>query len=81
MLTLPLLLLSRLHLLVRVQDLNAQPLLLEQLDASFDAVLCVNGLQYLTQPELVLTEVGAVLPRAWRRAHRQQPAQHCMRDS
>ncbi|WIA34988.1 hypothetical protein OEZ86_013268 [Tetradesmus obliquus] len=44
-----------------VQDLNAQPLLLEQLDASFDAVLCVNGLQYLTQPELVLTEAWRVL--------------------
>jgi hypothetical protein len=42
---------------VVVQDLNAQPLLLEQVDASYDAVLCVNGLQYLTQPELVLTEV------------------------
>ena len=50
--------LSALHLLARVQDLNAQPLLLEQLDASYDAVLCVNGLQYLSQPELVLTEVG-----------------------
>uniref|UniRef100_A0A383VHU0 Methyltransferase type 11 domain-containing protein n=1 Tax=Tetradesmus obliquus TaxID=3088 RepID=A0A383VHU0_TETOB len=44
-----------------VQDLNAQPLLLEQLDASYDAVLCVNGLQYLTQPELVLTEAWRVL--------------------
>jgi hypothetical protein len=39
------------------QDLNAQPLLLEQVDASYNAVLCVNGLQYLTQPEAVLTEV------------------------
>jgi hypothetical protein len=40
-----------------VQDLNAQPLLLEQVDAAYDAVLCINGLQYLTQPEAVLTEV------------------------
>lgn len=43
------------------QDLNAQPLLLEQVDASYDAVLFVNGLQYLTQPELVLTEAWRVL--------------------
>lgn len=41
-----------------VQDLNLQPLLLEQLDASYDVVLCVNGIQYLTQPETVVTEVG-----------------------
>ncbi|KAF6255779.1 hypothetical protein COO60DRAFT_1462029 [Scenedesmus sp. NREL 46B-D3] len=44
-----------------VQDLNAQPLLLEQVDGSYDAVLCVNGLQYLTQLELVLTEAWRVL--------------------
>jgi hypothetical protein len=47
----------RRRLCCAVQDLNGQPLLLEQLDASYDAVLCVNGLQYLTQPEAVLTEV------------------------
>jgi hypothetical protein len=40
-----------------LQDLNLLPELDEQLDASFDAVLCVNGLQYLTQPETVLAEV------------------------
>jgi hypothetical protein len=55
-----------------VQDLNAQPLLLEQVDAAYDAVLCVNGLQYLTQPEAVLTEVrGQQLSQ-----HSQQPSQH-----
>jgi hypothetical protein len=41
-----------------LQDLNAQPLLREQLDASYDAVLCVNGAQYLTQLETVMAEVG-----------------------
>lgn len=42
-----------------VQDLNLQPQLLEQLDSSYHAVLCVNGIQYLTQPETVLAEVGS----------------------
>jgi hypothetical protein len=40
------------------QDLNEQPLLSELLDNSYDAVLCVNGVQYLTQPETVLAEVS-----------------------
>lgn len=40
-----------------LQDLNLQPLLHEQLDSSYDVVLCVNGIQYLTQPETVLAEV------------------------
>jgi 2-polyprenyl-3-methyl-5-hydroxy-6-metoxy-1,4-benzoquinol methylase len=39
------------------QDMNLQPLLMEELDASYDVVLCVNGIQYLTQPEAVLNEV------------------------
>lgn len=46
-------------LLLPLQDLNQQPLLMEQLDSSYDAVLCVNGIQYLTQPEMVLTEARA----------------------
>jgi hypothetical protein len=37
--------------------LNLQPLLLEQLDESYDVVLCVNGIQYLTQVETVVAEV------------------------
>lgn len=41
-----------------LQDLNLQPQLLEQLDSSYHAVLCVNGIQYLTQPETVFAEVG-----------------------
>eukprot|EP00775_Hariotina_reticulata_P008339 gene8339-8524_t len=44
-----------------VQDLNQQPLLSEQLDNSYDAVLCVNGIQYLTQPETVLAEAHRLL--------------------
>lgn len=43
--------------LLCLQDLNLQPLLLEQLDSSYDVVLCVNGIQYLTQPETVIAEV------------------------
>jgi hypothetical protein len=42
-----------------LQDLNLQPLLLEQLDAGYDVVLCVNGIQYLTQVETVIAEVRA----------------------
>lgn len=44
-----------------VQDLNLQPQLLEQLDSSYHAVLCVNGIQYLTQPETVFAEASRVL--------------------
>lgn len=40
-----------------VQDLNEQWKLEGQDDGAYDAVLCVNGLQYLTQPEAVLSEV------------------------
>lgn len=36
-----------------------QSLLLEQSDSSYDGVLCVNGIQYLTQPEVVVAEVNA----------------------
>lgn len=43
------------------QDLNLQPQLHEELDASYDVVLCVNGIQYLTQPETVLCEVSNIL--------------------
>jgi hypothetical protein len=41
-----------------MQDLNAQPLLLEERDGSYDAVLCVSGICYLTQPETVITEAS-----------------------
>lgn len=44
-----------------VQDLNRQPRLGGLADASLDAVLCACGVQYLTQPEAVLAEVGVVL--------------------
>lgn len=42
-----------------VQDLNEQPhsKLKGQVDGVYDAVLCINGVQYLTQPEAVLSEV------------------------
>lgn len=68
--------------LLYCQDLNLQPLLLKELDASYDVVLCVNGIQYLTQPETVLCEVR------WGRCQRnvmRMPAHlpasiHCLRN-
>ncbi|KXZ48071.1 hypothetical protein GPECTOR_30g166 [Gonium pectorale] len=43
-----------------VQDLNARPSL-PLASASLDAVLCCNGIQYLTKPEWVIAEVARVL--------------------
>jgi hypothetical protein len=44
-----------------VQDLNADGRLARLADASFDAVLCCAGLQYLRRPEHVLAEVARVV--------------------
>ncbi|PRW59968.1 S-adenosyl-L-methionine-dependent [Chlorella sorokiniana] len=44
-----------------VRDLNKEPSGWAAADGSFDAVLCVAGLQYLQQPEAVLAEVRRVL--------------------
>jgi SAM-dependent methyltransferase len=43
-----------------VQNLNAKPLL-PLASASLDAALCCVGVQYLTQPEIVFSEVARVL--------------------
>ena len=44
-----------------VRDLNKDPSGWAAADGSFDAVLCTAGLQYLQQPEAVLSEVRRVL--------------------
>ena len=44
-----------------VHDLNSDPVLSFVPSASYDAVLCALGVQYLEEPERVLAEVGRVL--------------------
>lgn len=43
---------------VCMQDLNREPGLTDIPTSSVDAVVCSNGLQYLTRPETVLREAS-----------------------
>lgn len=47
--------------LLTVQDLNEEPRLGQFESGTFDAVLCANGWQYLTQPEALAAELSRVL--------------------